>query len=279
LGANNSLPTSTVLNVHSAASITDTATFDLNNYNQQVGGLLRGSTSGPAVVTNSGVDEKTLTIHNSGNYTFDSAITGNLALVKSGAGTQTLSGTSTYTGNTTVTAGTLVINGNISTSTTTVQNGGTLAGSGTTGSVSIANGGTLAPGNSPGTLTVSGDLGLNDASILAFEFDPFNTAVGGNINDLVTGISNFTLDGLLNITATSGSFSGVTSGTWRLFEYSGTLTNNILTLNSMPSLASGYSWSLDTGTAGQVNLTVIPEPRAALLGGLGMLALLRRRRR
>jgi hypothetical protein len=63
-----------------------------------------------------------------------------------------------------------------------------------------------------------------------------------------------------------------------LFNYSGTLTDDTLSLGSMPSLGSGLSWSINTATTGQVNLVVIPEPRAALLGGLGLLALLRRRR-
>jgi len=52
----------------------------------------------------------------------------------------------------------------------------------------------------------------------------------------------------------------------------------VLTLNSMPNLGSGYSWSLDTATPGQVNRAVVPEPRATFLGGIGMLRQLRRRR-
>lgn len=295
-GGDNRLPTGTILQFGGSGA---NAKFDMNGRNQEVAGLAVMSNSTDTQrdwnaneLTNSSGTLSTLTVNTtadqtfglttssfSGSQNYTGLITGNIALVKEGTAQLTLSGTNTYTGATTVSAGTLVINGNISTSSTTVQNGGTIAGSGTTGSLTINNGGTLAPGTSPGTLTVSGDLGLNDLSILAFEFDPFNTAVGSGVNDLVTGISNFTLDGLLNVTATSGSFSGVTSGTWRLFGYSGILTDNTLTLNSMPSLDSGYSWSLDTGTAGQVNLVVVPEPRAALLGGLGMLALLRRRRR
>ena len=280
IGADNALPTGTVLNVHAGSSISDTARFDLNGYNQEVAGLLRGNTSGPAEVTNTGGTVKKLTINNTTDYTYDSAITGNVELEKKGSGAQTLTGSSnTYTGATTVTSGKLVINGNISTSTTTVKNTGTLGGSGTTGAVIVENGGTLAPGNSPGTLTITGDLGLNDSSIVAFEFNPLDMTVGGGINDLVTITGGLTLNGLLNVTATSGNFLGATNGdTWRLFNYSGSLTNNILTLNTMPDLGTGYSWAVDTATAGQVNLVVVPEPRAAILGLLGTLALLRRRR-
>ncbi|MCB1132142.1 MAG: autotransporter-associated beta strand repeat-containing protein, partial [Verrucomicrobiae bacterium] len=220
----------------------------------------------------------------SGDSTADNTFSGSLsnsntpALNKTGTGTWILSGTNTYAGATTVSGGTLVVNGNISTSMTTVNSGATLGGSGTTGSVTIDDGGRLAPGNSPGTLTIDGDLGLNNASLLSFELNPMDTTVGGGINDLVTGISNLTLDGLLTVTATSGSFSGVTSGSWRLFEYSGSLTDNLLVLDTMPDLDAGYTWSLDTGASGQINLVVIPEPRAVLLGGLGLLVLLRRSR-
>lgn len=202
-------------------------------------------------------------------------------LTKDSAGTLTLAGNSTYTGNTVVNAGSLVINGNVSTSTlTTVKNTATLGGSGTVGSLLVENGGTLSPGTSPGTLTVDGALTLSNLSNLSFELNPSDTTIGGSVNDLVTGITNLTLDGLLKVVATSGSFTGLTGGSWRLFEYEGTLSDNILSLNSMPALDSGYIWQLDTATGGQVNLNIvaIPEPTAALLGSLGLLALIRRHR-
>lgn len=288
-GGDNRLPTTTVLQF--GLSLTN-AKFDMNGRNQEVAGLAVTSSGTDAnrdwnsnELTNSSATLSTLTVNTTADQTFGGTltnnvgtITGKIALVKEGSAKLTLSATNTYTGSTTVNAGTLVINGNISTSITTVNGGGTLGGSGTTGSVTIGNGGTLAPGNSPGTLTISGDLGLNDSSILAFELNPLDMTVGGNINDLVSITGNFTLDGLLNVTPVSGSFAGITSGSWRLFNYSGTLTNNALSFNTMPSLDPGYSWSLDLATSGQVNLVVVPEPGAVLLGGLGLLALLRRRR-
>ena len=109
LGATNTLPATTVLNIHSAASVADAASVDLNGYNQEVTGLLRGNNSGAASLTNASATASTLTINNTANYTFDSPITGKINLTKSGSGTQTLTGISTYSGNTVVNAGTLAL--------------------------------------------------------------------------------------------------------------------------------------------------------------------------
>jgi hypothetical protein len=70
------------------------------------------------------------------------------------------------------------------------------------------------------------------------------------------------------------------NGTYRLFNYAGTLTNNILNLESS-FLAAHPGSSINTATFGQVNLKVIPEPGALvrMLGGLGVVIGLRRRRR
>jgi fibronectin-binding autotransporter adhesin len=219
-----------------------------------------------------------------GDTTIGSVIGANVTSVTQNSATSRLvlsAGTThAYTGATNVNAGTLVVNGNISTSSlTTVSDGATLGGSGTVGATTIANGGTLAPGNSPGTLN-TGTLTLNDTSVLSFELNPTDTTVGSNINDLVSVTGNLTLDGILNVVATSGDFLAATEGmAWRLFNYTGTLTNNLVNFSlSMPTLGAGLDWEIDTATAGQVNLVVVPEPGAALLGGLGLLALLRRRR-
>jgi autotransporter-associated beta strand protein len=113
----NALPTTTVLKLQATSGSPSTqGKYKLNGYNQTVAGI-EGSVG--ATILNSIVGGSatlsTLTVNNSGNYTFDGQLgnTGtnenNLALVKSGVGTLTLTAANTYTGDTKVEAGTLSI--------------------------------------------------------------------------------------------------------------------------------------------------------------------------
>jgi autotransporter-associated beta strand protein len=177
-------------------------------------------------------------------------ITGAFGLTKTGPGNLTLSGTNTYTGNTAVTAGTLLVNGSLGAGSVNVSSGATLGGTGTIGGpVTIQNGGILSPGASPvpGTLT-TGSLTLNSGSILNYKFGIPNV-VNSGVNDLVTVMGNLTLAGTLNVTDAGGFGAGV----YRVFNYSGSLTNNTLNLGSLPS---GFGLSVDTAHANQVNLVV-----------------------
>jgi hypothetical protein len=200
-------------------------------------------------------------------------LTGSGALVFAGPGNLTLSGSNSLGGSTTVSAGQLTVNGVLGTSGVTVESGAILGGSGVIdAAVTVLSGGIVAPGNSPGTLTVNGPYSLADGSILNFELNPTDTTVGGGINDLITGVTNLTLDGILNISGT-GDWTGLANDTsWRLFDYSGTLTNNTLSLGTTPTLASGQSFKIDTSTANQVNLVIVPEPGAIALAGIGIAA-------
>ena len=94
------------------------------------------------------------------------------------------------------------------------------------------------------------------------------------------------------MTLDMGVIFGTGSYSWNLFDmasetgtfatialadqYSGSLLDG--DLNGVWDLVSGSNTWQFTESTGVLGLTVIPEPRAALLGGLGMLALLRRRR-
>ncbi len=275
--------------------------FDLNGRNESFRGLIG---SGGTIRNDAADTTSTLTVGeivNAGeaNYTFGGVITdgtGVMALTKTGTGTQTLTGANTYTGNTTVTGGILALSGSgsipnsgqiiLGASTTldvsavsggwSLDSGQTITGLGTViGSAAIS--GTITPGASPGTLTFADDLILASTTILGFELDALDTTIGLGINDLIDVGGDFTLDGTVNVSPIN-SFTGITSGTWTLFTYGGALTDNGLTLGSLPTLDSGYTWQLDSG-GGAITLSVIPEPSAYLLAALGATALAMRRRR
>jgi fibronectin-binding autotransporter adhesin len=227
-----------------------------------------------SVANNSPITLAGGTVRFSGGGTRSTAIGGSGGLEKSGANLLTLSGSHSFSGLTTISAGTLAVNGALA-SGVNVANAAILGGSGTiNGFVAVADGGILAPGNSPGTLSTTAGLSLVDSSILNFELNASDPTVGGGINDLVEVTGDFTLAGILNVAGT-GDFATVADyTTWRLFNYSGgTFTSGTLTLGTMPSVgSSGRYFQLDTATAGQVNLVIVPEPGALALTGLGIVA-------
>ncbi|MFQ6589945.1 MULTISPECIES: autotransporter domain-containing protein [Pseudomonas] len=93
------------------------------------------------------------------------------SLIKSGGGRLVLSGDSTYRGATTVNGGLLAVNGSLA-SAVTVNDSGTLGGSGRIAALSVNHGGSVAPGNSVGTLQVAGDVNLAAGSTYAVELTP-----------------------------------------------------------------------------------------------------------
>lgn len=185
------------------------------------------------------------TVSVAGGATLNSsaAISGGFSITKTGAGTLRLSGANTYTDSTTVSAGTLLVNGSTSTnSAVTVSGGATLGGTGTVaGALTINGGGMLAPGDSSASTLGTGALTLNNTTTLNYDL--------GTASDLTSVNGNLTLDGTLNVTAAAGF--GV--GTYLLFNYTGTLTNNTLVTGTMPA---GFAYQISTSTAGQVNLIV-----------------------
>jgi fibronectin-binding autotransporter adhesin len=183
--------------------------------------------------------------------TLAGALSGAGSFTKNGAGTLALDGNGSF-GGATVAGGTMFVNGNYAaaTGTTNVLAGATLGGTGTIGGdVTFGNGAILAPGTAaPGTLTIGGNLSLSATSQLDFEFGEAGV-VGGALNDLVNVGGDLVLDGILNVGVPAGGAFDV--GVYRIFNYGGALTDNGVTLGTLPTGANAV---VQTSIAGQVNL-------------------------
>lgn len=238
---------------------------------------------------------------NTGDNTISGAIINNVgtsgglvSVTKQDSGKWILTGTSSYTGATNVDAGNLIVNGSISTSVlTTVASGATIGGSGTVGALTVQSGGFINPGNSPGILN-TGDYtqaGLYTAEIeglvagnSAGNHDQINVTDTVNIagGSLTTLFSTFTpvLNDLIFILlndgtdAITGTYTGLAQGavvdTYDGFDW-------IISYNADSSLNT-FTGS-PNGNDIALMAVAIPEPNvAALLGALGGILLLRRRR-
>ncbi|GLK88593.1 hypothetical protein GCM10017655_16550 [Pseudomonas turukhanskensis] len=189
-----------------------------------------------------------LTFNRAGVMTLDGVISGTGSLTQSGIGVTRLLGNNSYAGTTTVDAGSLYINGNqsLAKGLTTVNNSGTLGGTGTIGgSVQVADGGTFAPGDNgliPGILTVNGDVTFSTGAFLDYSLGQAGVK-NGALNDLALIEGDLTLDGTLNVQTTPGA--ELAPGLYRLIRYSGALTDNGLTIGTIPSAGFFVQTSID----------------------------------
>lgn len=292
LGANDALPTTTSLDL---GGTDGSGTLKLNGRSQTVAGLTTSVTTTDNKIVNGNATAGALTVNNSTANAFNGILGGtgtdenNFSLTKNGDGTLTLSGANTYSGVTTIAGGSLALGasgslassqialngGNFNISAVsggyTLGTGKQLTGTGTvTGTVGID--GTLAIGNSPGTMTFENNLGLNADSISNFEINDFTLGNYDLALAAAAGTQGVTFNGgTLNLLFQSG-FN--TEGTVKIFDFD-TYAGGGFTTVSSSGLASGFTASFDATTG---IVTVIPEPGTALLGSLGLLVLLRRRR-
>jgi autotransporter-associated beta strand protein len=168
LGANEGMPSGLTVSMAGSGA----ATLEMGGFSQTLAGLIR-ITGNAANVTNSSLGLSTLNLDvPSGTPSYNGLISGNLELVKLGAGTQELAVPNSYTGATTVSAGTLRVSNAhgsaTSTGTVTVGASGTLAGNGIIGGDVVVNG-EVTPGVTTGTLTVNSNVAFNTGSILRID--------------------------------------------------------------------------------------------------------------
>jgi len=269
-------------------------------------------------LTNSSGTLSTLTVNTAANQTFgltpttfsgsgnySGTITGNIALQKTGGATLSLTTANTYTGLTTINGGILALGaaGSIDNTSGVALGGGTFDVSAKSGGYTVSNltgtgsviGGLtvsslLAIGNSPGEMSFDGDLTLGNATVVDFNYE---FTGGDTAADLGIVSGGLTLDSAVFLNLFQlGTYN--LGDTFTLFAYDNALTGTFFGLAEGDTTTDdlGGVWRINYGeiTAGAnftgsptgfnfVNITAVPEPNvAALLGALGTLILLRRRR-
>ena len=114
MGVTNALPATTTLDIHWASSNNGEYTgLDMKGFDQTVAGLQNtGNTGANAAIVNTAARPAVLTIVQNFNSTYGGTIKDDVAIVKEGTGTLTLTYPTTHTGATTVGAGTLELGGN-----------------------------------------------------------------------------------------------------------------------------------------------------------------------
>ena len=254
-----------------------------------------------------GTQTVTLTSGTGKSFTLGTQLTDSLgntggvtnSVVKTGAGTATLTGSNGYSGVTTVSEGKLLVNGSIiGSGTVSVASGATLGGTGSIAGPVIVDG-ILSPGASIESLA-TGALTLNNLSTLAYEMD--SGAVGDDKGDLQIVNGDLTLNGHINLALSASLFAPNTT-TLSLIQYTGSLLGGGGFFFGETALTEGtvfddghnnwkISYIAETGGLNFAtpipgshfitlnNLTAIPEPGSLLALGclLGSGTFLRRRR-
>ena len=324
-GITNALPIGTTVDVHNAASnTTDYAGWDLAGFDQTIARLQStgvSSTTTPsnlALIYNSTANLSTLTINQtSGTAEFDGNISGNIALVKSGAGALVFSDTSstvghnTYTGTTTLSGGTLQIGkgglGSSGSGAVSINGSGAiLAGTGAVNGATTLVLGTIRPGDTLGA--DAGTLQFTSGLTLA----PTVAGLAGDLNVNAAGTADqIQVSGALSLNANSNvklsfdsSFTPVLGQSWTLLSWTSALSLNgfssgatgpartgadalankgNLNLPDLSAFNGSYYYTVtqltDSSGGGSLIVTIAPEPGHTLLMGLALAGLLLRQRR
>ena len=220
--------------------------------------------------------------------TFTGLISGMGGLTKVGLSTLTLMGNNTHQGDTTVSNGTLIVNGSISNSTTRVEFGGTLGGTGVVQRIVARAGGRLSPGASPGVLHSVGIALLASNAIFRVElagaqpgsgYDQFQTSAGVDLRESILElVPSFQANvgdifRILNKTGAGqviGTFHGLpeaaefTAGDQRFrISYAGGDGNDV-TLERVRVVQPVFGKVVNLGEAG-IQLNAVVEPGASYI--------------
>jgi autotransporter-associated beta strand protein len=233
--------------------------------------------------------------------------TGTGGYAKRNSGTVVITGTTNdYTGPTTIVdEGTLLVDGSIQSNVLFGQNlngisttgtSGTLGGSGlinanvtTQGASNLSPGGASSAGvntHTIDTLSIGGNLDISlsaaGSGLITMQLgtdstdsDLIDLGIGSGALTIGSGVLGF---GDFNFIAESGFGSGGIGSFYTLIATNNAIIGSLDPAN-LNGNVSGFDVQLGFSNSGtDLILTVIPEPAASLLGGLGLLALLRRRR-
>ena len=260
IGVSDAIGTNGNLNIGNVSASDTTAeqgAFDMLGFNQTVNGLNGNgvTVTAPAttrVISNTVARLSTLTLGNAnGSGSFNGAIVGNIALVKTGTGTQMLCGPNLYTGGTTVNGGTLVLSNAVAQG-SLVVNGGTLRvpTSLTVSSNFAGNAGTIIDlGLAGTTLTVNQDVNTTVASAL--------TNAGALVK---SGAGALTLSG-------SNTFSGGLTVSGGLLVFSRTAAKPA---SGSVTVAAGAGLGLGVGGSGFFSSANVDSLWANTLSGVAM---------
>jgi len=159
-----------------------------------------------------------------------------------------------------------------------MNNGSQLTGSGTiTGSVTAGLGANINPGSSPGMLTITGNLNLEEGSVLTIEIG----GTGSGQFDQINVLGNLILGGELNIVFIDDFVPQEDELIdLNIFLSEQPITGSFTTF-STAGLGEGQVLNISEEqlSTGQLSFSVIPEPASLALLTIGSLLLCQRRRR